>query len=122
MRIFSSILIICFALPLTIKLGVMVDYQIRYDYYVNVLCENQNNEALQCNGKCALMKDLKITEQTNSPEEPSTPTLINFEYFIDSIFSFEIIESSTESKHNFHYLDLLSINNTDKIDHPPQFT
>jgi len=53
------------------KLFLVGDYLYRYDYYVNVLCENKEKVELKCNGTCHLAKELKAAdEKPGSPEIP----------------------------------------------------
>jgi hypothetical protein len=45
----------------------VVGYILNYDYIVNELCENRDNRALKCNGKCQLKKELaKASADTES--------------------------------------------------------
>lgn len=53
----------------------MLDYSIRYNYYVNVLCENKDNPESNCNGKCHLSKVLK---DDSSQQEPNEPSLVEY--------------------------------------------
>ena len=63
-------LVIIIALTLLLKPVLPVaGYIINYDYIVKELCENKDNSALKCNGKCQLKKELANassgTEGTN---------------------------------------------------------
>ena len=122
MRILTVILLLCFVLPTGLKLGLLVDYQARYDYYATVLCENKENQELECNGKCALMKDLKSVEQTNSePEEPTSPNTCNTELYIENnLLEAVLVTQDENSKSPIHYTNLYSRECVEPIEHPPQ--
>ena len=45
-----------------------ISYKINYDYIANVLCENKDKPAMNCNGKCHLNKELKKTAEKESHE------------------------------------------------------
>ena len=47
----------------------MVEYVVNYDYIVNVLCENKDKPALNCDGKCYLAK-LLAKESEQQKENP----------------------------------------------------
>jgi hypothetical protein len=99
----------------------LVDYQIRYDYYVNVLCENQDDKELKCNGKCALMQDLKNVEQPNSQEEPSIPSFIQIDYFVNQLdVDVERQEFDEKNINVFHYSNFYKHALVAELDHPPQ--
>lgn len=103
------------------KLGILVDYQVRYNYYVNVLCENQEEPELKCNGKCALMKDLKNVDQSRSQEEPTIPSFVQFDHFATEVIDNESIPNSIKLKDNFfYYINFYSFLTTNNLDHPPQ--
>jgi hypothetical protein len=59
--------------PLLLRFAIMADYVARYDYYATVLCENQDRPELSCNGKCAMMENLRETENQDQPQAPSMP-------------------------------------------------
>ena len=76
-KLIASILLLVLLLPATFKTICVVDYVVRYDYYANELCENKDNEEMQCNGACQLNKNLTAVDQ-NKDERPSIPD--NFKY------------------------------------------
>ncbi|MFL9844840.1 hypothetical protein [Flavobacterium rhizosphaerae] len=45
----------------------VVEYFINYDYISKVLCVNKEKPALQCNGKCHLMKQLAKAAEDEKP-------------------------------------------------------
>lgn len=54
---------------------VVGDYFVRYDYYSTVLCENQEEPELQCNGKC----HLALNQPDEQEQEAPLPELVEFE-------------------------------------------
>ncbi|NLN26490.1 MAG: hypothetical protein GX163_12765 [Bacteroidetes bacterium] len=51
----------------------VVEYILKYDYIISVLCENKDKPELECNGKCYLSK--KLAEENGSQEDnPSQKT------------------------------------------------
>ncbi len=44
-------------------------YQWQFDYFANVLCENQERPELHCDGKCQLAEMLAPAEQKPAPEQ-----------------------------------------------------
>lgn len=72
------IFLLCFALGFRPLIPV-ADYLMNYDYYAKVLCINQNNPKLHCNGKCRLAKELaeKSDEKAN-PKAGSVPSIDAF--------------------------------------------
>lgn len=45
---------------------VFVDYQMNYELFSQVLCENKDKPELQCNGKCHMMKEMAKTTDDSS--------------------------------------------------------
>ena len=60
--------VIIIALALLLKpIMPVAGYIINYNYIANELCENKNNKALNCNGKCQLKKELaKASDSADS--------------------------------------------------------
>lgn len=50
---------------------VFVDYQVNYEFYSQVLCENKNKPELQCNGKCHMMKEMAETKDDEAKGQTS---------------------------------------------------
>ena len=69
----SIILLVLIASPTLINTAVLVDYALRYQVYVEKLCENKEEPPLKCNGKCQLAKSQQ------NPEVPSQVELVNLE-------------------------------------------
>ncbi|TNE26244.1 MAG: hypothetical protein EP346_13810 [Bacteroidetes bacterium] len=67
-KLAAYILTLIFTLPSLFNLGVMVDYGVRYQYYAEVLCENKDKPALQCNGQCHLVLASESTSDS-SPQK-----------------------------------------------------
>ena len=47
----------------------IVEYVVNYDYIVTVLCENKDDVALQCDGKCYLAQQI-AKEAKEGPQNP----------------------------------------------------
>lgn len=45
----------------------VIEYVVSYDYISKVLCENKATPALECNGKCHLMKELAKASDNEKP-------------------------------------------------------
>ena len=45
----------------------LVDYVVKYDYYVNVLCVNKDKPELACKGQCILMQKLQAEAEKQKP-------------------------------------------------------
>lgn len=76
-RLLAFILFSVIMIPALIKVGIVANYLVQYNYYVTVLCENKDKPALQCNGKCHLAMEL---EKADSPvESPVMPAVLNLE-------------------------------------------
>ena len=61
--------------PLLLRFGIMTNYLVQYNYYAEVLCENQDKPEMECNGKCALMQELDKAEDGNQTQAPVLPKL-----------------------------------------------
>ncbi len=61
--------------PLLLRFSIMTNYLVQYNYYAEVLCENQDKPEMECNGKCALMQELDMAEDGNQTQAPALPKL-----------------------------------------------
>ncbi len=75
MRTLAIVLVGLLLTPLFLRCGIMLNYLLQYQYYVEVLCENRDKPELECNGRCALMTELN---QLESPDDQSTPSFPEF--------------------------------------------
>lgn len=57
-RLFSVILLLVFACTSILKLGVVVNYMIQFDFYSKVLCVNKDIPESNCHGQCQLNKEI----------------------------------------------------------------
>lgn len=101
----------------------VVDYLVNYDYFSKVLCENKAKPELQCNGKCALMKQLaKVSEaEKQGPKDKKSTTKIEWEVpFIllqwDSLITYL---PSTLRFTPLHYTNLYAFTSQLGVFHPP---
>lgn len=85
----AAILLLVLLIPAGIKIIIVADYAVRYDYYTDVLCENKDNKEMNCHGTCQLTKNL-VKASDFSPEKPSLPIVATAEIsaFILNHFSF----------------------------------
>lgn len=89
--------------PSLMNLSVLADYAVRYDYYVNVLCENKEEPNSMCHGKC----QLAMAEQANTEEEPAIPTLkeVEIEVFFYSESEQGNIFSEEQTNHRLPFIE-----------------
>jgi len=80
----AIILLIALSGPMMIKTGLIVNYWANYNYYKEVLCENKDNPMKNCNGQCAISKQLRAAEAAKDRAESNLPILSKIEvsYFI----------------------------------------
>lgn len=110
------------AAPLAYKTFMLIHYSIHYTYYAEVLCENKDNPMLECNGKCAISKELKKAEEGKRHAEEQIPELNKLEVsqFITSEkteCSFGCLKDGVIS--TSHYLEPTSEAVLSHLDHPP---
>lgn len=79
--------------PLLLRFSIMTNYLVQYNYYAEVLCENQDKPEMECNGKCALMQELDKAEDGNSDQAPSFPNLKTLE--VPSVLPNDLVAFST---------------------------
>lgn len=72
MKIQALVLLFVFTATAFAKMHVIVNYVTQYERYVNELCENKDKPELACNGSCAFMKEMGLTEDSQ-PEKPVLP-------------------------------------------------
>lgn len=101
-----SILLVCSLFFSTLgKTIIFIHYKFYQQYYTSVLCENKNQPALHCNGKCHLSKELK--QQENREKSPFSPIKEKQEtiQFFQKYFLLVFELPSTEVQNNFTYLE-----------------
>lgn len=97
---------------------------LRYDYYINVLCENKDNIDLACNGKCYLAKQLATSSEDKNPlaDKTKPKNFVQEVLFIEHLNVFSIpFQQDFILKTNFYYNNLYLFNNTNSFFHPPSF-
>lgn len=100
----------------------VVGYIINYDYIIRELCENRNNAALNCNGKCQLKKEL--ASATDYAEGNTTERKIKINDYevlfinTNAVFLFskviDNINKTIDAYYNFY-----NYNKSSSIFHPP---
>lgn len=123
MRFFVYILILSLSLPFLNKTVVLTNYFLNYQYYALELCENKDNLDLKCNGKCALMKDIKSvevkTDDLNPPEAPNNMVEL---VFIDDLSKLKVDNSyNEENSISAFYLNNYSYLFSKKSQKPPEY-
>ncbi len=63
--------LLVFIQPLS-KVWIFVSFKINQDYISKNLCENRAKPILKCNGKCQLMKKLKLADKDEEKQTPQT--------------------------------------------------
>lgn len=103
-----------------------LEYIVNYDYIVKELCENKENPALKCNGKCHLMKELAKTAEDN--KNTSSDKKQNVKQEIEVLFyqDFKSLSCSnsyvfTNNKINSVYQNLYVLTAIQSTFHPPTF-
>ncbi len=84
-----------------LKLGLIANYLVDYEYYVTELCKNKDKPELSCNGSCAFMEEMGLVEGSDQ-EKPEAPEIqISISPFqITPLYSFQNAEyTSTRSTH-----------------------
>jgi hypothetical protein len=119
-RFMAFILFLVIMVPALIKLGIVTNYLVKYNYYVTVLCENKDKPELKCNGKCHLALELKEAE---SPvESPVMPAVLSLEpvfFFTESEVSVPVVVTT---KRHFWIPSALKLEDgiAKAIDQPPR--
>lgn len=115
--------IIIIALTLLLKPVLPVlGYALNYDYIINELCENRNNTALNCDGKCHLKKELaKASESGESNSADNRKIKISEQeiLFIAAIDNVVFLMVNNLHKITYSYCSLYSYKLSFRIFHPP---
>gem|GEM_PF-2658000 len=95
---------------------------INFSYYKEVLCANKNNPNMDCNGKCALKKQLKSASKEKEASKEAFDfsqqlQLSPFDFPINSTFPTFLLN---EMKASFALLNEGTVNHPLlEIEHPP---
>ncbi len=74
-KVVAILLNLVFSASTLFSAFVVADYFVRYDYYSNVLCVNQDKPDLKCNGKCHLALNQPVEQDQKAP----LPEIVEFE-------------------------------------------
>ncbi|AXT54722.1 hypothetical protein SAMN04487910_4686 [Aquimarina amphilecti] len=125
MRVFFSILIfIAFALRPAIEISNVLYYQLNIDTIVEKYCVNKERPKLNCNGKCYLMTQMKMSKTTSDTQNSSLTVIV--EAFIPLFFEDNIIQIKNisqfyfEDNSNWKPIHLHTKNVSNNIDRPPE--
>ncbi len=105
-----------------VKTGVVLDYWFNYTYYKEVLCENKDIPMKNCNGMCAVSKQIKKAEAAKDEAESHLPLLSKSEIseFIPIQISALTFDYSLQQlEHCSRYVGMRSETEPDAIFHPP---
>ncbi|WP_344928836.1 hypothetical protein [Aquimarina addita] len=92
MRLFFSIIIFtAFALRPAIQVSTVLYYQLNVDTIIEKYCVNKERPQLNCNGKCYLMNQLKVTNNSSSDTDTTDNFAIIAEAFIPVFFQHTIV-------------------------------
>jgi hypothetical protein len=121
-RILALALFLLLLAPTLVKSGYSLNYMINFSYYKEVLCANKNNPNTDCNGKCALKKQLKSASKEKDASKEALdfveqfqlpafefPQIIGFQFFVLEE------ENSALAFHNEGYVQDPLL----EIEHPP---
>lgn len=102
------------------------DYIINYEYITKELCVNKDKPALQCNGKCHLMKELAKASEDEKPISSDKKDSSKQEMevlFCQELLNLQFIpiDFHTNSKKDNHYSNHYVHLNSCSIFHPPTF-
>ena len=101
----------------------ILDYVVNYDYIVKELCENKDKPAMNCNGKCHLMKELSKAsdDDKQTPLEKKLNAKPIAELFFASAegFTFFFNNRIVNQKIQTKYADNYTFLSTSMIFHPP---
>ena len=100
----------------------MLYYQLNIDYIIETYCVNKEKPNLQCNGKCHLVKQLNISN--DSSDEQSTYSVV-YEAFYPLYFHVNAAVLKKEvtpfkSSNKWHYLDRNEDEIMSSIFQPPE--
>lgn len=84
-------------LPFATKSVIVFRYLAQFNYYAQVLCENKDKPELNCNGKCALMKELAAEKESN--DMPRVPqSVLQYELSAFTLLDSAIVFLTRESE------------------------
>lgn len=101
----------------------VIDYVVNYEYISKVLCENKAKPAMQCNGKCHLMKELAKASETEKPISSDKKASVNTvnDLFVEELppLDWVIFDTHTKPSLDTVYANLYAHLNSHAIFHPP---
>ncbi len=104
------------------KVGILANYVVQYNYYVNVLCENKDVPEMKCNGKCHLAEELKEAESPKA-ESPVLPSDVKVEpvFFFTESDQFEPLRVVKTNQTFFDITHQTRRGYDACIDEPPEY-
>lgn len=68
----SILILTCLVCQCMVQLGIMGWYEMNKSYVASTFCENKDNPASRCQGKCYLKKKIQETEDMKSHQAPGS--------------------------------------------------
>jgi hypothetical protein len=81
----AILLIVCTISANFARLFEFAGFQLNQKYIASTLCENRDKPWLHCNGKCYLMKKIKLAEDKEKSEERQTQKNMIQQVFCSSV-------------------------------------
>jgi hypothetical protein len=89
-----AILLICCTLTASFtKLFVFAGFELNQKYIASTLCENRDKPWMHCNGRCYLMKKIKLAEDKEKNEERQTQKNLFQQVFFTTVNSIKFTSS-----------------------------
>ena len=81
----TILLIVCTISANFARLFVFAGFELNQKYIASTLCENRDKPWMHCNGKCYLMKKIKLAEEKEKNEERQTQKNMIQQVFCSSV-------------------------------------
>lgn len=117
--LFGISFLLVYLLALSYQLLPYIDYALNKEYIAEVLCENQDEPELHCNGICQLKKRLKKAE--DKEKEAPTSVRLEMQYTLEeSPLLRHSLLGEIVGKTKFRYQFNVKTGETIGIFHPPR--
>ncbi len=99
-------------------------YQLNIDTIIEKYCVNKERPKLNCNGKCYLMTQMKMSKTTSDTKNSSLKVIVEAFiplFFEDNTIQIEnILKFYSEDNSNWKLIHFHPKNVSKSIDHPPE--
>lgn len=118
-RLIALTLLLALLSSILAKLFVYAEFRSNQAYIASTLCENRDRPALNCEGKCYLMKKLKAAEDKEKKQENQTQKKASVDLFFltDTPAPVLVITLPAQQKPSTQKFSLPEFNR--EIPHPP---